>query len=118
MADKFEPDSQRAQKKFPDMRLTRAMAMDRITHMFKTDRAAAIKSLNNLLDKGASSGGFNSVERKVANKWYDSKVKGLSKNVGERVAKARASAKPAGGGSMMTPDDVVRRGRRSLFKQE
>jgi hypothetical protein len=87
MADKFEPDSQRAQKKFPQMRLTRAMAMDRIDYLFKTDRAAAIKSLKSLLNKGGSSGGFNSAETKVANKWYSSKVGSPSK---------------AGGGGAMT----------------
>ena len=38
----------------------------------------------------------------------------------EKVSKLRSLSQRgrAGGGSMMTPDDVVRRGRRSLFKQE
>jgi len=82
MASDFEPDSQRAQRKFPEMRMTRAMAMDRIDHMFKTNRTAAIKALNNLLNKGGSSGGFNTAETKVANKWYRSKVGGSSKSGG------------------------------------
>jgi hypothetical protein len=120
MADKFEPDSQRAMKKFPGMRMTRAMAMDRVTHMFKTDRAAAIKYLNGLMSKGADSGGFNGAEKKIADKWYDSKKSGLSKNVNERVANARASSKTVSGGAgmMVQPDVTSKSGRKSLLKKE
>jgi len=100
MADKFEPDSQRAQKKFPEMRMTRAMAMDRIDHMFKTNRTAAIKALNNLLNKGGSSGGFNTSETKAANKWHSSKVGGSSKSGGA-------------GGRMMMPQEYSKR---TLYK--
>lgn len=122
MADKFEPDSQRAMKKFPGMRMTRAMAMDRVTHMFKTDRAAAIKYLNGIMKQGSSSGGFNSAEKKIADKWYDSNVKksNLSKNVNERVANARASSKTVSGGAgmMVQPDVTSKSGRKSLLKKE
>lgn len=147
MAEEFKPDMQRALKKFPEMRTTRAMAMDRIDHMFKTNRTAALKGLNNLINKGSQSGGFNDKEEKIANKWYKSKFPDrLPKDVNERkrlvmedarkkmdrvaqnketaqvrekVSRMRANAQAkAGGGGMMTPDDVVRRGRRSLFKQE
>jgi hypothetical protein len=86
MADQFKPDMDRAMKKFPDMRMTRAMAMDRITHIFKTDKTAAIKALNSLIAKGAESGGFNPAEKKAANKWYNSKSTG------------KVVIKPRGGG--------------------
>ena len=102
MSDTFQPNSERAQKKFPQMRLTRAMAMDRIDHTFKSNSNAAIKSLNALFKKGSQSGGFNSAETKAANKWYKSKVGG-----------AKLTGR-GGGGSIQMPQEYSKR---SLLKK-
>jgi len=121
MAD-FEPDSQRAKKKFPDLRMTRAMAMDRIDHMFKqggNSREAAIKKFNTMLGQGSQSGGFTASEERAAKSWYKSKMKPDSKaRMSEVKAKAseaaRSRSRGAGGGGM----NLASRGRsRSLLQQ-
>ena len=108
MSDTFQPNSERAQKKFPQMRLTRAMAMDRIDHTFKSNSKAAIKSLNALFKKGSQSGGFNSAETKAANKWYKSKLSG------KVVVKGAKLTGRGGGGSMKMPQEYTSR---SLLKK-
>lgn len=92
MAD-FKPDSERAQKKFPNMRMTRAMVMDRIDHSFrmggKSGRTEAINKFNSVSSKGSQSGGFNTAEMKIARAWF--------KKAGESL-KTKTSSK--GGGNM------------------
>ena len=72
--------------------------------------------------------GFNRLNpdmRRLARMVFRDIVGDQPKDVNERrtrlqdaAKKSKIGAKAAGGGGMMTPDDVVRRGRRSLFKQE
>tara|TARA_R110002020_G_C15830851_1_gene734160 strand:+ start:209 stop:565 length:357 start_codon:yes stop_codon:yes gene_type:complete len=95
MAD-FKPNSTRAQKKFPGMRINRAMTMDRIDHLFRTGgvsgRTNAINKLNSVSSKGSQSGGFNNAEMKLANAWYKKQIAIL-----KAKTKAKTSGKGAGG---------------------
>jgi len=86
-----ELTSEKARKKFPNMRLTRAMELIRIDDLSKTDRPAAIKRLDALFSKGSQSGGLNDAEAKTANKFY----KNLQKKSKTRSTKGR------GGGAML-----------------
>lgn len=106
-------DVERAKKMFPEMRDTRALKMLRIHETAKTDRTAAIKQFNSLMDKGSASGGLNPVETKAANKWYKdlrSKLKAKSAGGGGRVS---------GGAGMMIQPDVTSKGKnKTLLKKE
>ena len=97
----FQPDSSRAQKKFPELRMTRAMAMDRIDYMFKQGgdaRKAAIKKFNTMMGQGSQSGGFTPSEERAAKSWYKSKMKPDSKTrMSEVKAKASEAARSRGG---------------------
>lgn len=99
MAD-FKPNSTRAQKKFPGMRINRAMTMDRIDHLFRTGgvsgRTNAINKLNSVSSKGSQSGGFNNAEMKLANAWYKKQIATL-KAKAKTKSKSKTSGKGAGG---------------------
>ena len=87
-----ELTSEKARKKFPNMRLTRAMELVRIDDLSKTDRPAAIKRLNALFSKGSQSGGLNDAETKTANQFY--------KNL-QKKSKASSTKGRGGGGAML-----------------
>ena len=59
-----------------------------------------------------------SPKQKKASESKEKRLKDQYKKVGQQIKKLQGRLGKTGGGGMMTPDDVVRRGRRSLFRQE
>lgn len=91
------------------------------------------RSFNRTLDRGGlfTESRFDDSKDKLKSKKMDRQTSKLSRQLDAAYKEKRnqQSGKPyqlkpsqrvgkAGGGGIMTPDDVVRRGRRSLFRQE
>jgi hypothetical protein len=98
----FKPNGERAQKKFPGMRLTRAMAMDRIDHSFRTGGASgrtdAINKFNSRFNKGSQSGGFNNAEMKLANAWYKKAKESLKTKTKAKAKISKGTSRGSRGG--------------------